>query len=374
MKSLKAEYETEEIKSYMEKYEIGLKETMQWVCAKCVEEPEVVGKLVQVWWHDDKQFYAGIVDAFEASSGRHKVKYIDGVWEFVDLRAEPVLIAFPSKESKTAGDDNDDDRLSSKSSKKRVRDSVEIDVAPSTKQIDKEEVSDIEGVVYQGEIIATMSIKVIEEHLRELDIKPLTSDGSRLVKKDMVEALSKHVLESKDSKKSKKTPVVCEDIDESKYEGMKCGAELISVMNADTLRESLQNFLIPLVYNGKKANVKEMKWALYKFLSTLREYFYEGEVISEMDFATLTQHVKALQDQPKSKRSKSDMVAILNQLAQGTAESTILEGKALSEYTRDNLRKFTSEYKLPNCVVREDFILALANRINKNSSKQLIFS
>ena len=37
-------------------------------------------------------FYDGSIDAYDAFSGVHRVKYVDGEWEFVTLAAEPYMI------------------------------------------------------------------------------------------------------------------------------------------------------------------------------------------------------------------------------------------------------------------------------------------
>ena len=46
----------------------------------------------QVWWPEDKQYYTGVLNAYDAVSGKHRVLYDDGEWEFLDLSAEPTLV------------------------------------------------------------------------------------------------------------------------------------------------------------------------------------------------------------------------------------------------------------------------------------------
>mmetsp|Transcript_3685 Transcript_3685/g.3836 ORF Transcript_3685/g.3836 Transcript_3685/m.3836 type:complete len:206 (-) Transcript_3685:116-733(-) len=44
-------------------------------------------------------FYKGIVNAYDKLSGKHRVLYDDGEWEFIDLCAEPVLIEHSKEHS-----------------------------------------------------------------------------------------------------------------------------------------------------------------------------------------------------------------------------------------------------------------------------------
>ena len=62
----------------------------KWWCPDCVTSSgeSFVGREVFVWWHDDSRFYEGRVDAFDSSSGRHRVLYEDGEWTFYNLGFE----------------------------------------------------------------------------------------------------------------------------------------------------------------------------------------------------------------------------------------------------------------------------------------------
>jgi len=46
-----------------------------WVCSKCVaaDGKALVGKRCRVWWGEDESLYGGIIDAFDAPSGKHRV-------------------------------------------------------------------------------------------------------------------------------------------------------------------------------------------------------------------------------------------------------------------------------------------------------------
>ena len=48
-------------------------------------EELMVGKRIQVFWSGDSKWYSGIVDAFEPVSGKHRILYDDGEWEFAVL-------------------------------------------------------------------------------------------------------------------------------------------------------------------------------------------------------------------------------------------------------------------------------------------------
>jgi len=49
---------------------------------------EDIGKRVDAWWKDDKQWYNGQVARFDSKSGRHFILYDDGDEEWLDLRVE----------------------------------------------------------------------------------------------------------------------------------------------------------------------------------------------------------------------------------------------------------------------------------------------
>ncbi|RCV34391.1 hypothetical protein SETIT_7G156600v2 [Setaria italica] len=51
-------------------------------------DENLVGSRIKVWWPDDKMFYEGVVESFDASSKKHKVAYDDGDVEVLMLRKE----------------------------------------------------------------------------------------------------------------------------------------------------------------------------------------------------------------------------------------------------------------------------------------------
>lgn len=78
-----------------------------WFCPDCVKKrgADLVSMDIKVWWLQDAVYYEGRVDAFDAFSGTHRIQYVDGEWEFVDLRYEPYIVhamQFPSKQKKAS--------------------------------------------------------------------------------------------------------------------------------------------------------------------------------------------------------------------------------------------------------------------------------
>jgi len=51
-------------------------------------DKNLIGSRIKVWWPDDKMFYAGVVESFDASSKKHKVSYDDGDVEVLALKKE----------------------------------------------------------------------------------------------------------------------------------------------------------------------------------------------------------------------------------------------------------------------------------------------
>jgi len=64
----------------------------------------LVGARIKVWWPDDKMFYNGIVESFDAVSKRHKVAYDDGDVEVLLLREEKWEFISEEKEASMASE------------------------------------------------------------------------------------------------------------------------------------------------------------------------------------------------------------------------------------------------------------------------------
>ena len=76
-----------------------------WQCNDCVRTNgcDLIGCPIRVWWTGDEVYYDGIVDAFDAFSLLHRVNYDDGEWEFVDLTAEPYVVAISEEKRRVKG-------------------------------------------------------------------------------------------------------------------------------------------------------------------------------------------------------------------------------------------------------------------------------
>lgn len=90
-KTFDAIYRNEWVRLMRERY------PMTSICANCVGslKEALVGRCVQIWWHDDECKYTGHLNAYDPVSGKHRVLYDDGEWEFIDLKKEPVWISTP---------------------------------------------------------------------------------------------------------------------------------------------------------------------------------------------------------------------------------------------------------------------------------------
>ncbi|GJU10677.1 armadillo-type fold protein [Tanacetum coccineum] len=49
-------------------------------------DESLVGKKVKVWWPEDKMYYEGVIESFDAAKKKHKVSYVDGDEENLYLR------------------------------------------------------------------------------------------------------------------------------------------------------------------------------------------------------------------------------------------------------------------------------------------------
>ncbi|KAJ0666198.1 putative sister chromatid cohesion protein Pds5 [Helianthus annuus] len=51
-------------------------------------DDSLVGQKVKVWWPEDKMYYEGVVESFNSAENKHKVLYVDGDEETLNLRKE----------------------------------------------------------------------------------------------------------------------------------------------------------------------------------------------------------------------------------------------------------------------------------------------
>ena len=69
-----------------------------WICESCISQLgcDMIRKRVKVWWHDDNVYYEGELNDVDSVTGRYRVLYDDGEWEFISLSQEPVLYSHDS--------------------------------------------------------------------------------------------------------------------------------------------------------------------------------------------------------------------------------------------------------------------------------------
>lgn len=78
--------------NWPEKFQISLAD-MSWICHYCIRKTHLLGRKVKVWWNADETYYSGYIDAIDPVTGRYRIQYEDGEWEFISLSVEPVLIS-----------------------------------------------------------------------------------------------------------------------------------------------------------------------------------------------------------------------------------------------------------------------------------------
>ena len=47
---------------------------------------------IKVWWPEDMEFYEGIIAQIDLETGRARVQYLDGEWEYVHVGHEPCIV------------------------------------------------------------------------------------------------------------------------------------------------------------------------------------------------------------------------------------------------------------------------------------------
>ncbi|KAD6453664.1 hypothetical protein E3N88_08370 [Mikania micrantha] len=55
-------------------------------------DESLVGKKIKVWWPEDKMFYEGVVEEFYPARNKHKISYLDGDEETLNLRTQKWMI------------------------------------------------------------------------------------------------------------------------------------------------------------------------------------------------------------------------------------------------------------------------------------------
>jgi hypothetical protein len=100
-----------------------------WFCPHCIKKrgADLVSLEIKVWWLQDAVYYEGRVDAYDTFSGTHRIQYVDGEWEFVDLRFEPYIVhatEFQGKQKRSMGG------TCEPSNAKKVRIDLSVDASP----------------------------------------------------------------------------------------------------------------------------------------------------------------------------------------------------------------------------------------------------
>lgn len=70
---------------------------------------DLVGSKIKVWWPLDKQYYEGVIDAFDSVQKKHKVLYEDGDVEILNLEAEKWKLVEGGYKGQAADRDSSDD-------------------------------------------------------------------------------------------------------------------------------------------------------------------------------------------------------------------------------------------------------------------------
>lgn len=66
----------------------GLEKTPVTVEEGSAEGDKLVGRKIKVWWPQDKQFYNGVLDSYDPKVKKHKVVYVDGDVEVLNLQKQ----------------------------------------------------------------------------------------------------------------------------------------------------------------------------------------------------------------------------------------------------------------------------------------------
>ncbi|KAJ4848173.1 hypothetical protein Tsubulata_049945 [Turnera subulata] len=91
----------------------------------------VVGAKVKVWWPKDRQYYEGVIDSFDPVKKKHKVLYVDGDEETLNLKREKMQFIQDDSEPDEA---EDFDRSSADTSDVPLKKKMKTNSDRSTKQ------------------------------------------------------------------------------------------------------------------------------------------------------------------------------------------------------------------------------------------------
>ncbi|XP_023768730.1 sister chromatid cohesion protein PDS5 homolog C [Lactuca sativa] len=81
-------------------------------------DDSLIGLKVKVWWPDDHKYYEGVIESFDSAKNKHKVSYVDGDVETLNLKKEKweILQEFSARNEKKPAEvhSTDDDETLSK--------------------------------------------------------------------------------------------------------------------------------------------------------------------------------------------------------------------------------------------------------------------
>ncbi|XP_076948936.1 uncharacterized protein LOC143621383 [Bidens hawaiensis] len=86
-------------------------------------DASLVGTKVKVWWPEDKMYYEGVVEKFYPAKKKHKVSYVDGDEETLNLRTQKweILQEFSARDDKEEQNSEDENEEASPATNRKKR-------------------------------------------------------------------------------------------------------------------------------------------------------------------------------------------------------------------------------------------------------------
>ncbi|KAI3690114.1 hypothetical protein L2E82_48089 [Cichorium intybus] len=96
-------------------------------------DKSLVGKKVKVWWPEDKTYYEGVIESFDSAKKKHKVSYVDGDEEILNLKTQKweILEEFSARDEEQNSEDQNEEEASPETHKKKKS---KTDPTPSASQ------------------------------------------------------------------------------------------------------------------------------------------------------------------------------------------------------------------------------------------------
>ncbi|CAI9290862.1 unnamed protein product [Lactuca saligna] len=83
-------------------------------------DKSLVGLKVKVWWPEDKTYYEGVIESFDSAKKKHKVSYVDGDEEILNLKTQKWEILEQRDEEPIAEDQNEEEDEAHKKKKSKT--------------------------------------------------------------------------------------------------------------------------------------------------------------------------------------------------------------------------------------------------------------